>query len=224
MDPSERKPIFLLADSQLLFWRDGERRFLARVAAALDVDAGSATAAYLGASNGDAPEFFEVFEAAMAGIGITECVHVRAKVDAVASAFLDTANVILLAGGDVEAGWRAFEQANLPERIRTKWHEGAILIGVSAGAMQLGMRANDRGGASLCLFPYAIGVHAEPEWQELVTIVKEGSGAVVGIGIPTGAGAIVHPDMTVESVRKPVTQVSQHGEQLRMTEVPPTML
>ena len=212
MDRSERKPIFLLADSQLLFWRDGERRFLERVAAALDIDAGAATAAYLGASNGDAPEFFEVFEAAMAGIGITKCMHVRAKVDAVASTCLETANVMLLAGGDVEVGWRMFRGANLPERIRTRWNEGAIVMGVSAGAMQLGLRM-------VSLFPYAVGVHDEPEWRELVAAVKEGAGAVVGIGIPTGGGAIIHPDMTVESVRKPFTEVSHDGEHVRRTEV-----
>ncbi|HEU0297882.1 MAG TPA: hypothetical protein VFR37_00465, partial [Longimicrobium sp.] len=47
-------PLFLLADSQLLFWPDERGPFADRIAAAAP---GAPRAAYLGASNGDNPDF-----------------------------------------------------------------------------------------------------------------------------------------------------------------------
>ena len=67
----EPAPLFLLADSQLLFWRDGEGRFVDRVAAY--TGPGAPRAAYLGASNGDQPEFYAIFLAAIEAIGPAEC-------------------------------------------------------------------------------------------------------------------------------------------------------
>src|SRR5258708_7389212 len=76
------KPIFLLADSQLLFWRDGDELFLGRVRALLAADDESAgrapRAAYLGASNGDAPEFYQLFLAAMDQIEVRDCRQIPA--------------------------------------------------------------------------------------------------------------------------------------------------
>ena len=69
------KPIFLLADSQLLFWREeGGEPFLARARKLMEQDAPERVfkAAYLGASNGDAPEFYDLFVAAMGEIGIRD--------------------------------------------------------------------------------------------------------------------------------------------------------
>src|ERR1700741_520290 len=65
------QPLYLLADSQLLFWKRQDRLLLE---AALDGLAGAIplNAAYIGASNGDRPEFYEIFEAAMDAIGITD--------------------------------------------------------------------------------------------------------------------------------------------------------
>src|SRR5262249_21136224 len=67
------KPILLLADSQLLFYRGEEGGFLEqRVRALLDEEEPNPDpkAAYLGASNGDAPEFYELFRSAMSTIDI----------------------------------------------------------------------------------------------------------------------------------------------------------
>src|SRR5262245_19153190 len=69
------KPIFLLADSQLLFWQTPGERFLDRVRTALSdvLDEGPLKAAYLGASNDDTPAFYEIFVAAMEGIDVRDC-------------------------------------------------------------------------------------------------------------------------------------------------------
>ena len=62
------KPLFLLADSQLLFWRRGGAPFLNSVRDVIDVS--SPKAAYIGASNADDPEYYSIFVAAMEMIGI----------------------------------------------------------------------------------------------------------------------------------------------------------
>ena len=65
------QPLYLLADSQLLFW---ERRGRLLLDAAVDGLARDTplSAAYIGASNGDRPEFYGIFEAAVDAIGITD--------------------------------------------------------------------------------------------------------------------------------------------------------
>ncbi|HEY7216186.1 MAG TPA: Type 1 glutamine amidotransferase-like domain-containing protein, partial [Thermoanaerobaculia bacterium] len=134
------KPIFLLADSQLLFWRDEEgRRFLdrARELIAAEAPEKQPKAAYLGASNGDAPEFYELFLAAMAEIGVRDCRHVPARPAAGDLAFLEEAGLILLAGGDVRRGWTTFEETGVKDKLMERYYAGALLIGISAGAVQL---------------------------------------------------------------------------------------
>src|SRR4051812_14144142 len=108
--------MFLLADSQLLYSRGDGRSFLSRLGDALPGRGRGASAAYLGASNGDAPVFFELFAHAVARLGIERCVHVRA--DGAGSATLDEADLVALAGGDVELGWLAFESGGVVERVR----------------------------------------------------------------------------------------------------------
>ncbi len=48
--------------------------------------------------------------------------------------FLEEAGLIVLSGGDVERGWQVFEQNGLKELLPKKRFDGAVLIGVSAGA------------------------------------------------------------------------------------------
>jgi peptidase E len=52
-----------------------------------------------------------------------------------------TAHVLVLAGGDVEAGWNAFTRSGLRELIEMRYRAGAVLVGVSAGTVQLGKYA-----------------------------------------------------------------------------------
>ena len=137
------QPIFLLADSQLLFWRDEQgRRFLDRARELIVAAETEKTpkAAYLGASNGDAPEFYDLFVGAMAEIGIRDCRHVPSDPTAEDLAFLDEADLVLLAGGDVRQGWEIFQKTGLKDRIVQRYYAGAVLVGVSAGAVQLGLK------------------------------------------------------------------------------------
>lgn len=208
------KPIYLLADSQLLFWRDGEgRRFLdrARELIAADEPGRLPRAAYLGASNGDAPEFYALFVSAMAEIEIRACRHIPSQPTAEDVAFLEEADLILLAGGDVRRGWEAFTKAGLKEKLAARYYAGAVLMGVSAGAVQLGLKGWDEDGAeifdTLSLVPFVVDAHDEPSWSGLLRAVAKSGEPARGLGIPTGGGALYHPDYSVEPVRYPVTEV-----------------
>lgn len=212
------KPIFLLADSQLLFWQANDIRFLASARKLLR--SREPAAAYIGAANDDRPEFYEIFTAAMDAIGIRTCEMIRAGFSAGEAEFVDGADILLLAGGSVERGWQAFRRSGLAAAIRRRYGEGALLIGVSAGAVHLGLcgwpegdAAPDRLFDTFGLAPYAVGVHDEREgWQTLRRVVR--SRGVQGIGIPTGAGLIYHPDRSLEPVRFPAHLFSAEGERL----------
>lgn len=218
------RPMFLLADSQLLFWKDQGALFLERVRRAVARGA-APRAAYLGASNGDLRDYFDLFVAAMEGIDLRDCRMIPSDPSAADRAFFDQADVILLAGGDVARGFSTFQRNGLAERILARHAEGAVLIGISAGAIQLGQRGWIGGGASsfstFQLVPWVVAAHDEPEWSALAEVVGAMGVAGRGIGIPSGGGAIVHADLTVEPVRKPLVQITAADGALRRSQLLP---
>lgn len=54
--------------------------------------------------------------------------------------FLKNSDVILLAGGDVGKGWDVIKRNGWDKIIKKKYCKGAILIGVSVGSIQLGVK------------------------------------------------------------------------------------
>lgn len=216
------KPIFLLADSQLLFWRDEEGRlFFQRGLALMEEDEpGKAfKAAYLGASNGDAPEFYDLFVAAMGELGIRDSMHIHAEPSAEEMAFFEQADLILLAGGDIDRGWQAFQANGLQQKLIERYYGGAMLIGLSAGAVQLGLKGwNEQDETlfdTLRLVPFVVDAHDEPSWTRLHQIVPKAGEHARGFGIPSGGGAIYHPDYSVEPVRHPLVEVNVTDEGVR---------
>ena len=65
------KPIFLPADSQVLFCHGKQGLFMERVRKLMEKDkpGGPFKAAHIGASNGDKPEYYNIFLAAMNQVG-----------------------------------------------------------------------------------------------------------------------------------------------------------
>lgn len=206
------KPIFLLADSQLLFWREEGVSFLARVRSLIEEDSSGEEirAAYIGASNGDAPEFYELFVAAMNEAGIHRTRMIPSHLESEDREFLEQAHLILLAGGDVRRGWKAFEDNGLNQKIVELYYAGALLIGVSAGAVQLGLRVEDDKGSfnTFRLVPFVVDAHDEPGWTHLHKLVSRAGEHARGYGIPSGGGAVYHPDYSMEPIRHPVVEVS----------------
>src|SRR5260370_10912430 len=146
---SSVKPIFVFAASRLLFWRrtDGEL-FLNHVWRNSHTE--RPVAAYIGASNHNNPAFYhEIFEPAMQQISADECRMILTTAEREDKAFLERADIILLAGGDVGVGWRAFREHGFQELIQQRFHTGAGLIGVSAGVMELGLGGLSEDGSAL---------------------------------------------------------------------------
>lgn len=206
------KPILLLADSQLLFWRQDKELFLTRLKGMLGEH--ELKAAYVGASNGDQPEFYQLFQGAMAGVGISQCRMIPSKPTKADLAFVDQADWILLAGGDPRLGWESFLRNGLHQKIPERYYSGALLTGVSAGAMQLGLHGIEEAGEEIGglfetfkLVPYLIDVHSEPSWQRLRAAMPQAGEHLCGLGIPSGGGALIHPDLSVEPIRHPLTEV-----------------
>ncbi|HEY2399630.1 MAG TPA: Type 1 glutamine amidotransferase-like domain-containing protein [Steroidobacteraceae bacterium] len=204
------QPLYLFADSQPLFWRGGA--FLAGLCQA----AGNSqpNVAYIGASNGDSPDAHGIFAAAFEQIDTRRTHWVRADYATADRDFLATADLIVLAGGDVEAGWNVFTRTGMREQIETRYREGAILVGVSAGAVQFGRYAavpDANGGQKLLetfgLIDFLVDVHDEKrDWQALSATIQLLEGTARGLGIPHGAALVAHGDGTFEPVGRAVEE------------------
>jgi cyanophycinase-like exopeptidase len=139
---------------------------------------------------------------------------VRAQYCAEDRCFLETADVVVLAGGDVEAGWNVFTRTGMREMIEKRYREGAILVGVSAGAVQFGKHAavpDTNGGRKLLetfgLIDFIVDVHDEKrDWQGLAGTIQLLEGSARGLGIPHGAALVVHGDGTFEPVGRAVEE------------------
>lgn len=210
---SDISPIYLFADSQLLFWKHDSHLFLKTILTF--VSSPEPHAAYIGASNDNQKEYFELFESAMEGIGIHHCRMLGLDFSDHDKTFLEKASIILLAGGDVVKGWGIINSTGLKDAVLKKYSQGTTLIGVSAGAVQLGQCAVDSDiddSTSIIdtfqIIPCIIGVHEEKEeWAKLKSAVLKKGDFSKGIGIPFGGGVIYHPDNSFEPVKKPVYEI-----------------
>lgn len=219
------QPIFLLADSQLLFHRQDGELFLERVRRLFQNE--RPKAAYIGASNGDLPEFYELFRSAMESIGVTDTRMIPTEPAAADFEWLDQADLILLAGGDVRQGWRVMRRNGIYSKIIEGYYTGAVLMGVSAGAVQLGLHGFTETEDGLQLFgtfklvPLLVDVHAEPDWPRLHQALAATGEPTGGLGIPSGAGAILYPDLTIEPVRRPLVELRRDDEEVRQSLIYP---
>lgn len=232
MNPSLR-PIFLLADSQLLFadsqqLHPRENGLLIADRIRCLIEHVRPRAAYIGASNQDDPDFFQIFEAAMSLAGIDDCRMIHSAVSEDEAAYLESADIICLAGGDVETGWRVFEQNGLAELIPRRYSEGAVLLGLSAGAVQCGQYGWREGGDEVSMFetlklvPFIVGVHEEASgWDSLKKAVMAVGGRTHGIGIPSGGGLMLHSDRSIEPLRRAASEVSLVHNQIVCNPLPP---
>jgi hypothetical protein len=212
------KPLYMFADSQLLFWKDGDSLFLEEIRK--QIDSVNPNVAYVGASNGDQPEFYSLFQTAMQGIEVTSCRMIRSNPSEEDRKFLAAADLVLLAGGEVEQGWKVFEESGIKELVTQKRYEGSVLVGISAGAVQLGLATLLEGATmkKLALFqfaPFYVGVHEEAsEWWNLRALVNLAGVGARGVGIPAGGGLIYGPDGSLEPIRKGLTEFVRQGDRM----------
>jgi len=212
------KPLYLLADSQLFFWKSGGDSLTERIRA--DLDSANPKAAYIGASNGDQREFYDLFEAAMDSMAISHCRLVPSRPSREDTAFLEDAELIVLSGGDVERGWQVFEQNGLKELLPRKRFDGAVLLGVYAGAVQLGLGhlSNAARPKPLHMFrfaPFYVGAHDEGnDWFDLRALVNLSQADARAIGLPAGGGAVYYSDGTLEPLRRPLIEIVKENSRI----------
>ena len=103
--------------------------------------------------------------------------------------------MIVLAGGDVRLGWNTFEKTGMKDVILGRHAQGAVLVGISAGAVQLGrygiVETPESPATELLdvfkLVPVVIDTHDErAEWARLSRTIHLLEGAATGLGIPSG--------------------------------------
>jgi hypothetical protein len=223
--PAERRPriahpLFLLADSQLLFWAERGELFLERARERIEHD--QPRAAYLGASSRDQPDLFALFAGAMEGVGIRQCRLIPSVPTDEDMDYLEEAHLLLLGGGDPRLGWRAFQASGVGDAILRRYVGGAIVVGVGAGAVQLGLCAGGADLPTLGLVPYAVDVRREEDgWPALRDQVRAHAGVLEGLGIPRGGGLIYHPNHRVEPVRHPVCELAWRGDDVCQSQLRP---
>jgi peptidase E len=214
------KPLIFLADSQLLFYKENDKPYIRRLTQ-LFKPGQSLAAAYIGASNGDEPQFYDMFAEAMRSIGVTNCKHITSDLTSEQLNFLAQAQIILLSGGDIWLGWQTL--AKVAGLLTAARNNGAVLIGTSAGAIQMGQLgwfdkpalSNTDIFATLGLVPAIFSAHEEAQnWHLLRQVVSQTAGFLPGIGIRSGAGLIITPDNKIQAIRKPLDHFTVQENQL----------
>ena len=210
-NPTPLKPCYLLADSRLLFERDaGGASVLEDIVT--NANSRRPSVAYIGASNGDDHSYYhDIFLPAVESVQAGERRLIVSNPPADDLRFLSQADIILLAGGSVEKGWNNFKENSLQSHIAKRYRAGALLLGISAGAIQLG-----RGGLTedhstiIPTFGFVglyVGVHEEREnWQSLRLTLSLRNSPAHGVGIPSGGGVMFY-DGELYPIRKPLLEI-----------------
>jgi len=113
-----------------------------------------------------------------------------------------------------------FEQNGLKELLPRKRFDGAILMGVSAGAVQLGLGclSNAAQPKPLDMFrfaPFYVGAHDEGnDWFDIRALVNLVQSDARAIGLPAGGGAVYYADGTLEPLRKPLVEIVKENSQI----------
>lgn len=179
-------------------------------------------AGYLGASNGEAPQFYEFFKAAAESAQLTEYRHVSCHRSEIDSHYLAGCQIVLLAGGDVLAGYNKFLAAGLLPVLREMYLNGGSLIGVSAGAIQLGSGylEDNTYHAMLGFTPHVVSVHDEANnWAALRQTLRLRPSAE-GMAIPFGGGLLIRGNR-IESIGKQAVKFIPSGKAWQQVPIKP---
>ena len=206
------KPIYLLAGGRRGSRTEGDP-ILETVVKKIGKPAPSV--AYVGAANGDSPDFFKWMTSylQMAGAGEVRLAPMAGKGADLEEArhVLNTADSVFISGGDVEAGMRQLEEKNLNSVFGSLYRRGVLFFGSSAGSIMLAkcwIRWRDPADDLTAeIFPcmgladVVCDTHGEAEgWEELHCFLKLTGTDRVGYGIPTGLALCIHPDGSVEAI------------------------
>ena len=186
--------------------------------------------AYIGTANGDNPAFFQMMKHMLIKAGADKLVFVhlakkKPDLDAAKKA-LTNADVIFLAGGEVEDGMNWLVKHELTGFLKSLYSAGKRFIGVSAGAIMMGshwVRWNipeDDSTSELfnCLgfCPALFDVHGEDEdWVELKAALKLLGDGKKGYALPRGCMISADSRGTLVNLEKEYLVFINEGGQIR---------
>lgn len=186
--------------------------------------------AYIGAASGDDRSFFNFITSALKEAGAGEVKHaiiVPDKADLPkARHIMETADIIFISGGDVEAGMDVLQKRDMVEFLTGLYNRGKTFFGVSAGSIILGrewvrwQNPDDESSAEIfpCLgiAPIICDTHDEDsDWGELKSLLALEKNGVKGYGIPSGAALKVYPDSRVAAIGAIVLQYEQLSDKVK---------
>jgi peptidase E len=211
-------------------WRNRTKPDPGLIAGLQGIGRPNPSVAYIGAASNDDASFFKWFQslASQAGamrVELAPLVGKRANRDLAMEIFAE-ADAVFVSGGDVEAGMRALEAAQMCEHLRELHRHGKPFLGMSAGSIMLGSMwvrwpdANDETSAEsfpcLGIAPLFCDTHGESDdWEELHALLKLCPIGAIGYGIPTGCTLVSEPGGAVHSVAGPVHQFQRTSRSVR---------
>jgi cyanophycinase len=209
--------LLLLADSQLLFRPDQLPQLLRHCTGQERSTSQPLSAAYIGAANGNRPEFFDLACSALATLfgQPVPCHFIQSESDIPPK----PCALVILAGGSVETGWAFLQQQPVRDWLEACRSEAdAVFIGVSAGAIHLASGC-DPEQPSPCAQTYLgwaplfVAVHEEGEnwptlqvWREAAS--SQAFSSLPFAGLPMGGGLWVEND-NGKTVGKPGLRLSR---------------
>lgn len=173
------------------------------------------TIAYVGAASGDNVEFFNrlasyFHEANSGDVKLAPTVAQQADVTKT-KMILQSADMIFISGGDVEAGIEVLHQRKLVSYIGELYRKGKPFFAVSAGSIMLAKEwvrwtnPDDDSSATkfpcLNIAPVICDTHGETDnWEELKALLMLEKPGTIGYGIVSGNAIKVYPDGRVEAI------------------------
>ena len=194
------------------------------------------TIAYIGAANNDNLAFYGLMAGMLRSNGagrINRILLASAKADpAQARKILETADIVFMAGGDVEKGMQIINDKRIGDLLSDLYESGKVFFGSSAGSIILARKwicwrdpADDTTAElfpCLGLAPVICDTHGEEEWEELQALLKLEDDGATGYGIVSGTAIRVWPDSTVEAMGDPVHRYQkQSGLVARIADILP---
>ena len=228
------KPVYLFAGG-----RSGNRKKQGALMERMFREFGiaSPTIAYSGTASGDDRSFFRFIAEELTQAGADKVVHaviVPTGADLrKARSILETADIVFISGGDVEAGMEILREKKMLDFIGDLYRQGKPFFGISAGAIMLAQRwvrwrdPDDDSSAELfpCLgfAPVICDTHGEADgWDELQAALKLAEDGVHGYGLATGSGVKVFSDGKVEALGGEIFQyLNYHGRVERIRDISP---
>lgn len=185
--------------------------------------------AYIGTANGDSFTFFKFSSNYIkkAGAGAITQIFLADKNADVKQAkkLLRKADVIFIAGGDVEEGMLWLKKHKIVPLLKELYKKGVLFFGLSAGSIMLGtkwIRWNDpEDDSSAELFdcigivPILCDTHAEKDkWEELKMAIMLLGRNSKGYGIPSGGVICAAPDGSFTAMQKTAVCYAKRGGQV----------